>query len=87
MSRSGSIYQELGTCLAQLPDTPPVIVSQSGWQDYALAGGLGVEQTIRFLGLVQPPTMGKEFINVNIVVGDELGAVGLPLRREGPGAD
>jgi hypothetical protein len=31
--------------------------------------------------------MGEELINVNIVVRDELGAVGLPKRREGPGAD
>src|SRR6516225_6335920 len=31
--------------------------------------------------------MGEELINGNVVIRDELGAVGLPLRREGPGAD
>src|SRR2546421_1207128 len=43
-----------------------------GRQDHALAGGLGVEQTVGLLGLVQPPTVGEELINGNIVVRDEL---------------
>src|SRR5437867_1818619 len=54
-------------------------------QEDALAGGLGVEQFVGLLGLVEPPAVGEEGLDVDPAVGDELRAFGLAHLREGPG--
>jgi hypothetical protein len=36
----------------------------SGRKDHALAGGLGVEQPIGLIGLIEPPTVGEELMGI-----------------------
>jgi len=55
--------------------------------NHPLARRLGIEFPIGLLGLVQGPAVGEEGFDVDVVVGDEFGAVGLALGREGSGAD
>src|SRR6516165_7368675 len=56
-------------------------------QEHALAGGLGVEQTIGLFGLVELPAAGEQLLDIDLALDDKARAVGLPLPREGPGAD
>src|SRR5581483_217648 len=56
-------------------------------QDDALADRLRVEHAVGLLGLVEAPAVREELLHVDLVVGDELGAVGLALLGEGPRAD
>ena len=56
----------------------------SGRQDDGLAGRLRVEESVGFLGLLEPPAVREEPLHVHLPVGDELGALGLALLRERP---
>src|SRR5438128_2124484 len=56
-------------------------------QEDALAGGLGVEEAIGFLRLVQFPLVGEEAVDIDLAVDDKLRAVGLALPGEGPRGD
>jgi hypothetical protein len=66
---------------------PSALEGPSRLEDHALAGALRVEHPIGLLGLIKPPAVREQFFDRDAVVGDELGAVGLAVRREGPGAD
>src|SRR6185436_14192026 len=61
--------------------------ARSGRQNNRLARRLRVEKLVRFLRLVELPTVREELLNVDLLVGDELAAFGLPLLRERPRAD
>jgi hypothetical protein len=50
----------------------------------ALAVRLLVEEFVGFVGLVELPAVREEFVDGDLVVGDEFGAVGLALCRKGP---
>src|SRR5262249_22515177 len=67
-----------------MPAFPNSQSSRSRRQDHALARALGIEQAIGLLGLVEPPLVREQLLHVNVVVGHELRALGLALRREGP---
>src|SRR5436190_1379423 len=56
-------------------------------QDDALARGLGVEQAIGLLGLVEAPAVREQLLDVDLAVRDEFGTVGLALLGEGPRPD
>src|SRR5215216_2930170 len=56
-------------------------------QEHALAGGLAVEQLVGLVGLVEPPSVGEQLLDVDAAVGDELRAFGLAHLREGPRRD
>src|SRR5215813_6149959 len=61
--------------------------ADSGWQDHSLAGRLRVEQPVGLLRLLERPAVREQLLDVDLHVGDELGALGLPLLRERPRAD
>lgn len=56
----------------------------SRWQDDALAGCLRIEYAVGLLGLVELPAVRKQLVDGDVVVGHELGAFGLTVRRERP---
>src|ERR1700730_11799581 len=66
---------------------PPSIAVFPLDQEYALAGGLGVEQLVGLVRLIELPAVGEEFFDVELAVDDELRALGLSHLREGPGGD
>jgi hypothetical protein len=50
---------------AEPPHSP-----SSGRQDHALANGLGIEQAVSLLRLIEPPAMGEEPVDGDMVVGN-----------------
>src|ERR671918_2580426 len=56
-------------------------------QEHALAGRLGVEQSIGLGRLIEGVAMGEQALDVDLAIGDEARALGLDHAREGPGAD
>src|SRR3954451_11600329 len=46
-------------------------------QEHAFAGGLGVEQLVGLVGLVELPAVGEQFFDVDLAIDDELRALGL----------
>src|SRR5256885_2118067 len=56
-------------------------------QEHAFAGGLGVEQLVGLVRLVELPAVGEQFFDVDLAVDDELRALGLTDLREGPRRD
>src|SRR4030095_2285468 len=61
--------------------------ARSRGQDDRLARGLRVEQPVGLLRLLEAPAVREQALHVDLPVGDEFGAFGLPLLRERPGAD
>src|SRR3970282_2797502 len=61
--------------------------ASSGRQDDGLARRLRVEELVGFLRLLELPAVREELLHAHFPVGDELGAFGLALLRERPGAD
>src|SRR3954469_11367569 len=59
----------------------------SGRQDNRLARRLRVEDPVGLLGLFELPSVREQHLDVDLPVGDELGALRLALLRERPGAD
>src|ERR1051326_5165286 len=56
-------------------------------QEHALAAGLLVEEPIGFLGLIEPPAVSEQIVDLDVAVGDELRALRLPHLRERPRTD
>src|SRR6516164_1037780 len=56
-------------------------------QEHALAGGLGVEQVIGLIRLVELPLMCEQAVDIDLALDAETRAIGLPLPREGPGGN
>ena len=48
-------------------------------QDDGFARGLGIEEFIGFLGLIEPPAVGEQLVDGDFPLGDEFGAFGLAL--------
>src|SRR4030095_1740936 len=55
---------------------------RSGRQDDGLPRRLLVEELVGFVGLLELPAVGEEPLDVDLLIGDELGALGLSLLRE-----
>src|SRR5262249_20615488 len=53
-------------------------------QEHALAARLLVEQPVGLLGLIELPAVREQILDLDLAVGDELGALGLSDLREGP---
>src|SRR5262245_45617136 len=87
-SDPGARYCEpAGFRASSLEGEARVGASSSGGQDDGLARALGVEDLVGLLCLLELPAVGEELLHVDIQVGDSLGAFGLTLLRERPGAD
>src|SRR5262249_23145108 len=53
-------------------------------QEHALAARLLVKQSVGLLGLIELPAMREQIVDLDLAVGNELRALGLPDLREGP---
>src|SRR5215831_15249655 len=62
----------------------PPSARRSGRQDDGLACGLRIEKPVGLLRLLELPAVREESLHVHALVRNELGALGLPLLREGP---
>ena len=51
-------------------------------QEHALAGGLGVEEAIGLLRLVEFPAVGEELFDIDVALDDKARAVRLTLDRK-----
>src|SRR5499433_4429318 len=65
----------------------PMPQPRSRRQDDGLARGLRIEELVSLLRLLELPAVRKELLHIPAVVRNELGALGLALLRERPGAD
>jgi hypothetical protein len=57
----------------------PAYPQRPSHQEHAFAGGLGVEQTVGFLGLVELPLMREQAVDIDLALDAEPGAFGLAL--------
>src|SRR5262249_16976631 len=81
-SRGARLIGTLGRGTPQGPMPQP----RSRRQDDGLARGLRIEELVSLLRLLELPAVRKELLHIHAVVRDELGALGLALFRERPGA-
>src|SRR5215510_6505432 len=85
--RGATYSKRAGFMASSLEGEARVGASSSGGQDDGLARGLGIEDLVGFLCLLELPAVGEELLHVDLQVGDGLRAFGLTLLRERPGAD
>ena len=78
------LYASVGSALVATAggsESTHSIEARSGFlhQEDALAGGLRVEQAVSFLGLIEPPLVREQAVDIDVALDAEARAVGLAL--------